>query len=78
VAERLVERQRMMDGSAEPAIAGVLKFSVGEAAEPLRTKRNGWSAFLTGLGLVVAGALVGLAASVALLWDRLAAMGIGF
>jgi len=78
VAERLVERQRMMDGSAVPAVAGVLKSSVGEAAVPLRTKRNGWSAFLTGLGLVVAGALVGLAASVALLWDRLAAMGIGF
>lgn len=78
VAERLVERQRMMDGSAEPAVAGVLKSSIGEAAEPLRTRRNGWSAFLAGLGLVVAGALVGLAASVALLWDRLAAMGIGF
>jgi hypothetical protein len=78
VAERLVERQRMMEGSAEPAVAGVLKSSVGEAAEPLRTRRNGWSAFLTGLGLVIAGALVGLAVSVALLWDRLAAMGIGF
>jgi hypothetical protein len=78
VAERLVERQRMMEGSAEPAVAGVLKSSIGEAAEPLRTRRNGWSAFLAGLGLVVAGALVGLAASVALLWDRLAAMGIGF
>jgi hypothetical protein len=78
VAERLVERQRMMDGSAEPAVAGVLKASVGEAPEPLHAKRNGWSAFLAGLGLVVAGALVGLAASVALLWDRLAAMGIGF
>ena len=77
VAERLVERQRMMDGSAEPAVAGVLKSSAGEA-ETMSTKRNGWSAFLTGLGLVVAGALVGLAASVALLWDRLAAMGIGF
>jgi hypothetical protein len=68
----------MMEGSAEPAVAGVLKSSVSEAAEPLRTRRNGWSAFLTGLGLVIAGALVGLAVSVALLWDRLAAMGIGF
>jgi hypothetical protein len=76
VAERLVERQRMMDGDAEPAVAGVLKSSVDEAAEG--AKRNGWSAFLAGLGLVVAGALVGLAASVALLWDRLAAMGLGF
>jgi hypothetical protein len=78
VAERLVERQRMMDGSAEPAIAGVLKSSTGEAAAPPRATRNGWAAFLSGLGLVVAGALVGLAASIALLWDRLAAMGIGF
>ncbi|HEV2898341.1 MAG TPA: hypothetical protein VGX71_11015 [Pseudaminobacter sp.] len=78
VAERIVERQRLMDGSAEPAIPGALKSSVAEASEPLRAKRNGWAAFLSGLGLVVAGALVGLAASVALLWDRLAAMGIGF
>jgi hypothetical protein len=75
VAERIVERQRMMDGSAEPAVPGMLTSSVPEAPEP---KRNGWAAFLSGLGLVVAGALVGLAASVALLWDRLAAMGIGF
>jgi hypothetical protein len=33
---------------------------------------------LSGLGLVTAGALVGLAASIAFLWDRLAAMGFGF
>ena len=78
VAERIVERQRMMDGSAEPAVPGVLASSVPEAPEPMRVKRNGWAAFLSGLGLVIAGALVGLAASVALLWDRLSAMGIGF
>jgi hypothetical protein len=78
VAERIVERQRMMDGTAEPAIPGALKSSVAEAPAPLQARRNGWVAFLSGLGLVVAGALVGLAASVALLWDRLAAMGIGF
>ena len=43
---------------------------------PLRSPQrgNGWSAFLSGLGLVAAGALVGLAVSVALFWDRLVAM----
>ena len=36
-------------------------------------QRGGWPAFLSGLGLVAAGALVGLIASVMALWDRLIA-----
>ncbi|MEQ1943360.1 hypothetical protein ABMA32_13165 [Mesorhizobium sp. VNQ89] len=68
VAERLIERERMMDG---------LPLSLrneGSAAEPSPetvVRRGGWPAFLSGLGLVAAGALVGLIATVLTLWDRL-------
>ena len=76
VAERVVERQRMMEGGVEAA--GMKRASVAEAEPPLRSppRSKGWSAFLSGLGLVAAGALVGLAVSVALFWDRIVAMGL--
>lgn len=78
IAERIVERQTMMEGGAEPAIAGLPTRQVQEAAPPMQLSNNGgWSAFLSGLALVIAGALVGLAASVAFFWDRIAA-GLGF
>jgi hypothetical protein len=78
VAERIVERQRMMEGGVEPAIAGMTRAVVPEAEPPLRatTRSKRWSAFLSGLGLVAAGALVGLVVSVALFWDRIVAMGL--
>jgi hypothetical protein len=72
VAERLIERERLMEGRAEPAIHGLP--SRGEdKEEPTIVRRGGWPAFLSGLGLVAAGALVGLIASVMALWDRLIA-----
>jgi hypothetical protein len=76
VAERVVERQRMMEGGVEPA--GIKRADVAEAEPPLRApqRSKGWSAFLSGLGLIAAGALVGLAVSVALFWDRIVAMGL--
>lgn len=76
VAERVVERQRMMEGGVEPA--GMKRAEVTEAEPPLRSpqRSKGWSAFLSGLGLIAAGALVGLAVSVALFWDRIVAMGL--
>jgi hypothetical protein len=68
IAERLIERERLMDGGAAPAIAGL------ERPEPdTVVRRGGWPAFLSGLGLVAAGALVGLIATVLTLWDRLMA-----
>ena len=75
VAERIVERQKMMEGGVEPAVAGMKRTDVSEAEPPLRSKTRGkaWSAFLSGLGLVAAGALVGLVVSVILLWDRIVA-----
>ncbi|WP_095090792.1 hypothetical protein [Mesorhizobium sophorae] len=76
VAERIVERQKMMEGGVEPAFAGLTRADVSEAEPPLRskTRSKAWSAFLSGLGLVAAGALVGLVVSVILLWDRIVAM----
>lgn len=80
VAERIVERQRMMEGGVEPAVAGMRRADVPEAEPPLRSTTRGksWSTFMSGLGLIAAGALVGLAVSVALFWDRIMAMKISF
>ena len=69
VAERLIERERLMEGRAEPAIPGLQKRESEEETTVVRS--GGWPAFLSGLGLVAAGALVGLIASVMALWDRL-------
>jgi hypothetical protein len=74
VAERVVERQRLLEGLSEPAVATVARPTVTEAEAPLRTmsaKRRTWSAVLSALALVVAGALVGLALTVLFLWSRL-------
>ena len=78
VAERIVERQRLMEGVAEPAVPGLARNAVPEAADPIRQRGGGWSKFLSALWLVAAGALFGLAASAVALWDKLAAgLGIG-
>ncbi len=80
VAERIVERQRMMEGGVEPAVADLKRATVPEAEPPLQVaaRGRGWSTFLSGLGLIAAGALVGLAVAAALFWDRLMAMKISF
>jgi hypothetical protein len=80
VAERVVERQRMMEGGVEHAVPRLQRALVAEAEPPLRTARRGkaWSAVLSGLGLIAAGALVGLAVSLVLFWDRLAAIKVRF
>lgn len=80
VAERVVERQRMMEGGVEHAVPRLQRALVAEAEPPLRTARRGkaWSAVLSGLGLIAAGALVGLAVSLVLFWDRLAAIKVSF
>ncbi|MER8520056.1 MULTISPECIES: hypothetical protein [unclassified Mesorhizobium] len=80
VAERVVERQRMMEGGIEQAVAGLKRALVAEAEPPLHVpgRSNGWSAFFSGLGLIAAGALVGLAISLVLFWDRIVAMKISF
>ncbi len=72
VAERIVERERLMEGSAEPALQGLVRPEHGQAPAAGQ-QQIGWRPFLSGLGLVAAGALVGLIASVMALWDRLMA-----
>jgi hypothetical protein len=76
VAERIVERQRLMEGGAEP-IAGISRSTVAEAEPPLngRSPMRGkvWSALAAGLALILAGALFGLGISVVLFWDRISA-----
>jgi hypothetical protein len=78
VAERVVERQRQMEGGAEAAVAALKRPIVSEAEPPLELastrRRRTLSALLSGLALIAGGALVGLAVSVILLWDRIATM----
>jgi len=80
VAERVVERQRMMEGGTEPALAGFARPPVAEAEPPLQAARGGgfWPAVFSTLGVITAGILVGLAVAAALFWDRLAALKISF
>lgn len=72
VAERIIERERLLDGDAQPVLSGLVDPGYGAATTPV-TQDTGWRPFLSGLGLVAAGALVGLIASVMALWDRLLA-----
>jgi hypothetical protein len=82
VAERVVERQRQMEGAAEPALAAWKRPAVQEAEPPLELasarRRRMLSALLSGVAMVAGGALVGLAVSVILLWDRITAMKFSF
>ena len=76
IAERIVERQRMIDGDVEPVLVST------KPAEPqpeaIAKQPSGWRSFLSGLMLVLVGAAVGLVATAALLWDKLAALGFSF
>jgi hypothetical protein len=74
IAERIVERQRMMEGDVESA----LREHPAEPQEPVEEYPTRWRSFLSGVLLVLAGAAVGLVVTAALLWDRLAALGIHF
>ena len=72
VAERIVERERLMEGGVMPAVEGVLHANVREAEPPLRGGRTRrWPSIYSGFWVIVAGAGFGLAAAVALLWDKL-------
>lgn len=81
IAERVVERQRLMEGMAEPLAATFRRQEVLEAG-PLQPgpaeRRRRYSAILSGVAMVAAGALVGLVVSAILLWDRLVAMQFSF
>lgn len=79
IAERIVERQQMMEGGAELALPGFAREPVPEAEPPLRrVGRPIWPSFLAGFGLIVAGAVAGIAIMAALYWLRLAGHGVSF
>ncbi|MBZ9848598.1 hypothetical protein LB565_11460 [Mesorhizobium sp. CA14] len=80
VAERVVERQHMMEGGVESAVPGLHRPVVREAEPPIQSESrlSGWTTFFAGLGLIAAGALVGLAVSLAMFWDRIVHMKISF
>lgn len=69
VAERLVERQKMMEGSALP----LRPHDAEPGSEPAAQKKSRRTV-LSWILLVLAGAAVGLAASLPSLWERLATM----
>lgn len=81
VAERIVERQRLMEGHAE-AVTSADSAPAAQAVEApaaaVPRPRSRWLALLSGLLLVLAGAGAGLAVAGALFWERLAALGISF
>lgn len=78
VAERIVERQRMLDAGGEVHVsAGSPAISEEKDAEA-SPKGGRWSAILSGLGFVAAGALAGLVLSLILFWDRIRALGFIF
>ncbi|MBB6467405.1 hypothetical protein [Aminobacter carboxidus] len=75
IAERIVERQQMMEGGAEPALAGFGREAVAEAEPPLR-HRPVLPGMMAGFGLLVAGAAIGIGVMAVLYWLRLAATGV--
>ena len=85
VAERIVERQRMMEGDVATALVREAVAHPAETTGALPeiridegTRSGRWSAFWSGLGLVFVGGVVGLILMIiaALLWGKLAELGI--
>lgn len=74
VAERIVERQRMLDGG-DPVAPAAGRAAVPEAEPPLRSSARSkvWATLGAGLALIAAGILFGLGISAVLFWDRISA-----
>lgn len=67
IAERIVERQRFVEGEVEAVPRGAETDGEDEAAPPARSM---WKAFLGGLLLVLAGGVVGVASVLLFTSDR--------
>lgn len=74
IAERLVERQRLMEGATEPILPGADM----QTARDRPGSSRGWWAVLSALLIVLAGALVGFLLTGTLLWDRLSQLWTSF
>ena len=84
VAERIVERQRLMEGTSVPVLISEAPVHTAETKTGLPeirieegTRSARWGAFWSGLGLVFLGGVVGLmlVMAAALLWGKLAELG---
>jgi hypothetical protein len=76
VAERILERQRLMHGASEPAAAGLDRSPVKELPGAPKERRGRWETLRSVLALIGAGVLFGLSASAVFFWERFAA-GLG-
>lgn len=65
IAERLIERRRVLEGDVTPVMALRVE---GEETAP---RRSGWATFLRALGIVLLGGVVGVAILLLLAWDQL-------
>jgi hypothetical protein len=71
VAERIVEREQMLEGDMSAAVEGVLVARSPEEAAAKLHERKVWSTVLSGAWIFVTGIGFGLAVAIALLWERL-------
>lgn len=79
IAERIVERQRMLDAGGEVHVSsGAPVAAAGEQDMEASSKSSRWAAFLSSLAFVAAGAVAGLVLSIVLFWDRIRALGFIF
>ncbi|WP_113155845.1 hypothetical protein [Nitratireductor sp. OM-1] len=67
IAERLVERQRAVEGDVEPLPRGDKQEQETVAPTP---NRSAWSSFFSGVAFVILGGIVGVATVVVAMWDR--------
>ncbi len=67
IAERLVERQRAVEGDVEPLPRGDTQEQ--ETVAPT-LYRSAWSSFFSGVAFVILGGIVGVATVVVAMWDR--------
>lgn len=74
IAERLVERQRQLDGGATPSVATLARPPLGDRADRPSRPAFAWRSVLSGIGLALAGAALGLLVTAAILWDRVVAL----
>lgn len=67
IAERLVERQRAVEGDVEPLPRGDAQEQETAVPTPYR---SAWSSFFSGVAFVILGGIVGVATVVVAMWDR--------
>jgi hypothetical protein len=78
IAERIVERERMLHGDVEAVPTMLLDRAEEPTEATAEQPPSRWRSFLSGVLLLLAGAAVGLVVAGAAFWDRLAALGISF